>query len=144
MTMRIKALILLFVCLLAYALSGCSAEKRIARIARNHNITQVETRTITDTVIRPEFVTSYAMPLSGSMFAHYDHKLAVVGMVRGDTVYVTLSQKADTVIVTRDVPVEVIRYSDNNMPLLLKIGIVAVIAFGGLFLVLIVKMLEKK
>lgn len=142
--MKIKALVLLFVCMIVYMLSSCSAERRIARIAKNHNLTTIENRTLTDTVIVPEFVTSYAMPLSGSMFGKYTPKLSMSGMVRGDTVFVTVAQRADTIIITREVPVEVVAYNDNHLPISIKFAILAIISISIFCIYLIIKTLEKK
>lgn len=143
--MKIKALILLCICMLVYLLSSCSAERRIARIAKNHNITAIRTKTVRDTVVRPEFVASYALPLYGGVFAHHSvaDGLDLAGLVHGDTIYIQVRQPADTIVVTKEVPVEVVRVADNQMPLVVKFGILAVIALGLSFVLLIYKVLKR-
>ncbi len=134
---RIVMLIMMCVCV------ACSPEQRIARIARNHNISTITTKTVKDTIVIPAHVKSLALPLNGGICASSDKDLSVVGMVRHDTVYISVSRKSDTVIVTRDIPTEVVAYNDNDLPFGVKLAIIIVILLGLCFVCIFAKILKR-
>lgn len=93
---RVLMFFLFFACL------GCSATRRIERIAERNGLASVQLVTVRDTVVLPQRDTFCALPLrpagfGAERFALTTKKLNINGDIVGDTVYLYVREKADTV-----------------------------------------------
>lgn len=100
---------------LLLAVYGCSASRRIERIARNHDLLYSSTITIKDTLFVPQIDTCYIVPLEGHVFGMVDtlNKIGVSGIVERDSVVLCVRRYTDTVIIEKKVPVDKIVLQDG-------------------------------
>ena len=130
--------------ILVCVLWGCSAERRISRIAHRNGLSAVRTEIVRDTVTVRGFDTLVVAPADNNMFNASAENVRVTGFVRGDTVVLRIRQKPDTVIVDKEVEYEYIQGIDLDG----KSGIQFFVQWGQfllslLVLVLVIKALKK-
>ena len=137
---RVAALLLL-----CAALVGCSASRRIERIADRHGLTRAAVLTVRDTVAIPEKDTVYIAAIDrDGIFSMHDTeaRIKVSGMVDGDSVILCVHRYTDTVVVERHIPYKQI--VTEAKPARVTLAMVAIMLWVAGFLAAVFVKLDRK
>ncbi|MFH2143028.1 MAG: hypothetical protein ABIJ97_11430 [Bacteroidota bacterium] len=109
--------LLLFLLIMALLFSNCSPQKRLNRMIRKHpELVQKDTIRFTDTTIIPEVRIDTAFhyeSLKDTVFITKEKLTVRIHQLR-DTIYIEAHQEQDTVVITREIPVERIIHSKTE------------------------------
>ena len=131
-------------------LGSCSPQRRLNRLIRNHQeLSQLDTITITDTTILPEIridtVVHHSTLKDTLIITKEKLKLQLIEI--NDTIYIEAYHEPDTVVFTKEIPVERIIYKETESKLktaLLKFKYYLLFVVGFIVLVIILRFFLKK
>lgn len=122
---------------LVLGLAGCSPQKQLAKLlAKYPELLQTETITVTDTVIVPEhhFDTAFVWNSIIDTFTITNEKVTFKIIRDSDTIRLEGGTRTDTIIVTKPVEIERIKYVTEKS----KLNYNFLLVFGILFISLLI------
>lgn len=129
---------------LAMCLLSCSAERRINRIAERNGLARVRTEVVRDTVTIAGFDTLIVVPTVNGIFKASAGNVGVTGIIKGDTVFVRIKEKGDTLYIEKEIPYNWIDASENQQtPVAFWFMQLGQFLFSICILLIIIKALKK-
>ena len=129
-----------FIILLFLLLSSCSPQKRLHRLIIKHpELTITDTIHLQDTTITPETKIDTAFPYSKlkDTVLITKEKLKLQLIEINDTIYLKAHQQSDTIIITKNIPVEKIIHQEQKEKLSNTLKFKFLVFLFGCFVVVV-------